>query len=81
MKLLRSLIIGIVLGGAFGAKVGAYLSQVLETTGSFQFVELGFALGATLGLTVSLIIWLMNSGVFDSREKTESTVSLAGQSS
>lgn len=64
MKYLRFLIIGIVLGGGFGAKLGAYFSQVFEQTANFQLVEFGFALGAGLGLLMSIVIQVMHSGVF-----------------
>ena len=80
MKFVRFLIVGIVLGGAFGAKIGTYLTQILSDNVSFQLVESGFILGASLGFFTSLIIQLVNSGVFEQRNETRNSLTLAGQS-
>ncbi len=68
-QIVRSLIIGIVLGGGFGAKVGAYLSQVLDQN-TFSLVEYGFGFGASIGLLSSLIIQVVSSGAFERQNNT-----------
>ena len=35
-------IIGVVIGGGFGAKIGSYLTQILSNNISLQMVESGF---------------------------------------
>lgn len=69
-QILRFLIIGIVLGGAFGARLGAYFSEVLNQKETFQLVEYGFVLGASLGLFISLIIQVVSSDAFQRQDNS-----------
>lgn len=72
MKQLRFLIIGIVFGGAFGAKLSTYLTSLLDNSISLQFIEFGFLLGAGIGLMISLIVKVTSAGVLK-KDKNESS--------
>ncbi|MEO9483937.1 MAG: hypothetical protein ABJG47_10845 [Ekhidna sp.] len=50
MKNLRFLLIGAVAGGAFGAKIGGFLSTTMEVSTSSLWIEAGFVNGALAGL-------------------------------
>jgi integral membrane sensor domain MASE1 len=50
MKNLRFLLIGAVAGGAFGAKIGGYLSALLEVPASSFWIESGFIYGMLTGI-------------------------------
>ena len=69
MNNIRTLLIGLVIGGGAGAKIGAYLSSLLETPTSWSLIEWGAGFGMVLGLTVSSIIVLAKAGAFSVREK------------
>lgn len=66
MKNLRSTLIGFIVGGAFGAKLGAYLSLADNVSyQSWSLIELGFYFGASLGVFTSVAVLFVRSGVFD----------------
>ncbi len=57
MKNFRYLLAGTVAGGAFGAKIGGYLSTVLELSAAHNWIESGFVYGALTGmLTVTAFL-------------------------
>ena len=68
MNSLRSILVGIIIGGAFGAKAGAYLS-ILSQASNFGWssIELGFLAGSGFGLVVSLVILFVRSGIFEEK--------------
>jgi len=49
MKNLRYVLVGFVFGGAFGAKIGAYLCNLFEVPAPANLVEAGFLYGAAVG--------------------------------
>ncbi|WP_436517342.1 hypothetical protein [Ekhidna sp. To15] len=64
MKNLRFLLIGAVVGGAFGAKVGGYLAKILEVPATYNWIESGFiygVLGGTLTVASFLIAFAIAS--------------------
>ena len=64
MNTLRSILIGILLGGAFGAKLGAYISLVSNiSVGNWSHIELGFYCGAGLGCVSAIVVAFVRSGV------------------
>lgn len=68
MNSLRSILVGIIVGGAFGAKVGAYLSIVSQaSTFSWLSIELGFLAGSVFGLVVSFVILFVRSGILEEK--------------
>ena len=69
MKNLRIFLIGFIVGGGFGAKVGAYVSVLSLDYISWFIVEWGAGIGIALGLVISGSIVLVNSGVFVKKEK------------
>ncbi len=73
-QIIRFLIIGVVLGGAFGAKLGAYFSETFIQKETFQLVEYGFVLGASIGLFISLIIQVVSSGAFQRQNTSTETI-------
>lgn len=54
--IIRKLLIGLILGGGFGAKLGAYLSTILTSPSSMNLVEMGFINGCLIGFGASLIV-------------------------
>jgi hypothetical protein len=56
MKNLRYLLVGIMVGGAVGAKLGAYFSSVLNPSNGFQLIESGMIYGALVGLISSIAL-------------------------
>ncbi len=53
MKNLRYLLIGVVLGGGFGAKLGGYLATYWNLDSSHKWIESGFIYGSLTGLVVA----------------------------
>ena len=68
MKNIRILLIGFVIGGGAGAKIGAYLSIAFKETISWSLIEVGAGVGMGLGCMVSFIIILAKAGVFSPKE-------------
>ncbi|WP_421762982.1 hypothetical protein [Ekhidna sp.] len=58
MKNFRFLLIGAVAGGAFGAKIGAYLSNLLEVSASSLWINSGFIYGMFSG-TLLVVAFLV----------------------
>lgn len=54
MKNIRNLLIGAVIGGALGSKMGAYLATMLEVQQLSYWVESGFIYGMLGGLLTVL---------------------------
>jgi len=49
MKNLRYILVGLIIGGAVGAKTGAYLADLSEISAIANYVESGFLFGAGAG--------------------------------
>ena len=64
MSSLRSMLVGFLLGGAFGAKLGAYiaLTGTMTSLANWSLIELGFGAGALLGLGVALVVVFVKRG-------------------
>lgn len=69
MKNIRILLIGLIIGGGAGAKIGAYVSSLLETPTSWSLIEWGAGFGFALGLTISTVVVLARAGAFSRSEK------------
>lgn len=54
--IIRKLLIGLILGGGFGAKLGAYLSTIITLSTPMNMIEIGFINGSLIGMGTSLII-------------------------
>ena len=69
MRNFRLILVGFVVGGAFGAKLGAYLSLVERINlKEWSLIEMGFYLGAGLGIASSLVVLFVRLGVFTRNE-------------
>lgn len=66
MKVIRSLIIGLTIGGAFGAKIGAYLGQLSEFV-QMDLITSGLILGSMFGAAAA-IATIMKVPNFDRAE-------------
>ncbi|MEM0941344.1 MAG: hypothetical protein AAF600_14235 [Bacteroidota bacterium] len=72
MKLFRMILIGMVVCGAFGAKLGAYLNVVgLTLQSSWSSIEMGFSVGALIGIVGALIISIATSQVWNEESQRE----------
>lgn len=74
MKLFRMILIGMVVCGAFGAKLGAYLNVTgLTLQSSWSSIEMGFSVGILLGVVGALIVSIATSQVLneENRQKTQ----------
>ncbi len=49
------------IGGAFGAKVGAFLSTILESPKPVDFIEFGFIIGSTICISITVLFLLIIS--------------------
>jgi len=58
MNKVRVILIGFMIGGGVGAKLGAFLATLFENP-SWPFVEVGAGAGIFLGCLVSLVFILM----------------------
>lgn len=60
MNKLRVVLIGFMIGGGLGAKIGAFSATLFENP-SWPFVEVGAGIGVFIGCTISLIFILMRT--------------------
>ncbi|WP_425392428.1 hypothetical protein [Ekhidna sp.] len=58
MKNFRYVLVGFVFGAAFGAKVGAFLTNLLDGPASFSLIESGFTYGALVGSSAAVIFMI-----------------------
>ena len=56
MQNIKYLVTGIMVGGAFGAKLGEYLSTIMQQPNSFEWIESSMLLGSLIGLVLTLAI-------------------------
>lgn len=79
MKNFRFLLIGAVVGGAFGAKIGGYLSNLLEVSTSSYWIESGFIYGM-LGGTLTAVAFLVAIAVigYQQQPKTYRSRNMVG---
>lgn len=63
MKKLRTLLIGLILGGGFGAEFGSFLSRQTASSDSFQFIESGLLFGGLLGICLSAAVVMASTEV------------------
>ncbi|MFK7951247.1 MAG: hypothetical protein AB8B73_00250 [Ekhidna sp.] len=68
MKFIRKILIGVIVGGAFGSKLALYLSNITGWS-YFESLELGFTYGASI-VSVSVALFLAVHAVSD-QEKSE----------
>lgn len=61
MKNLRYILISVVIGGAFGAKAGAFLSTLFESQVPSAFIETGFVGGSLSCALVTAIFLIITS--------------------
>ncbi len=61
MKTIRKILVGTIVGGAFGSKVGAYFHTLMETPSSLIYG--GLILGAGCGLVLMLAMAVMNKKI------------------
>lgn len=59
MNYLRYIVAGIMVGGAFGAKAGQYISTLLVSESTFQWVEVSMFAGLAIGFIVSVVIMVV----------------------
>ena len=72
MHSLRKILVGLIIGGAFGARIGAYMHSIVEDAqlSMWSSIEFGFLTGAAFGLVLALsILFIRSAGV---TEKTGS---------
>lgn len=55
MKTFRYIVVGLVLGGASGVKIGAYLSNLWNQSLTYDYIEAGFIYGSLAGSFSALI--------------------------
>ncbi len=56
MKKIRTLLLGVMIGGALGTELMIHFSTLMGIERSLNVIETGFASGAVLGLVLSLLI-------------------------
>ena len=69
MNSLRTILVGLIIGGAFGSKAAAYLSSL--GTGeiiNWSNIEIGFLLGAGFGLAISFAVLFVRGGLFERKQ-------------
>ena len=69
MNSLRTILVGLIVGGAFGSKAAAYLSSLGtgEVT-NWSSIELGFLLGGGFGLAFSFAVLFVRGGLFERKQ-------------
>ena len=77
MKLIKTVLVGLVIGGAFGSKIGAYLANIADLSTSWSSIELGFTVGALGGSIVSLTVVFARSGIFQNQRSDQSIGNIA----
>ena len=53
MRNLRYILVGLIFGGAVGAKVGAFLSNISELTVTAAYIKSGFIIGVFAGAAIA----------------------------
>ena len=70
MDIFRKLLVGFMLGGGIGAKVGAYVSQLSEITYMWNAVEFGIFVGSVVGICIAGAIGIYKTGYFKTNNQT-----------
>ena len=73
MRNLRYILVGLIFGGAIGAKVGAYLSNISELANTAAYIENGFMIGVFGGGAIAGIV-ILASAFASSRSVTEQNI-------
>lgn len=58
MKNIRYILVGLILGGGFGANIGAYLSSLYNLESSILLIQKGFIVGVFTGVVPTLLVLL-----------------------
>ncbi|MEM6831186.1 MAG: hypothetical protein AAF551_11790 [Bacteroidota bacterium] len=80
MNAIRTLMIGCLVGGGIGAKVGAYITTVMKSEVGWPYIEFSLEVGAGLGCIASFVLILIRSHVmtpFENERKREAKEQLA----
>lgn len=77
MRNIRIVVIGFMVGGAVGAKIGAYLYSLLGMTPNYLWVESGMIAGGLIGILGSVTVIVAMS--IPSKEAKTSSASPAFQ--
>lgn len=70
LDIVRKLLIGFMIGGGIGAKIGAYVSQLSEIDYLWNVVEFGILLGSVTGICIAGAVGLYKTGAFKSNDQT-----------
>ncbi len=65
MNIIRKIAIGFMIGGGLGAKIGAYLTVLFETTYIWPVVERATELGIVMGCIISGVIVFFPTGTIN----------------
>jgi hypothetical protein len=68
MKKLRTLIIGMMLGGGLGAKIGSFTSTFEANSNTWSPIEMGFLMGSVIGMCIAAAIMFINAEVTNQRQ-------------
>ena len=60
MEILRKLIVGFIIGGAIGAKLGVYISSIYGLGTDFADTQTGFVFGSLLGVIIASSLGLLS---------------------
>ena len=74
MEIIRQIVIGFVLGGAFGAKTATYFSSLFDGQSSFEAIKVGLTYGAAFG-TLATALVLIIYALADEEKKASKTFS------
>ena len=66
MKTLRTLVVGFMLGGAFGSKLALFIGSSMELNRPFQLMEIGLLIGSLIGVSIAILV--MSSSVLPVKE-------------